>query len=243
MLKLVNLTKCYKDGTLAVNNLNLELKKGEIYVLLGANGAGKTSTINLIFNFILPTSGDIYVNDIDAVKQPLEAKKFMAYVSENVLLYDNFTAIQNLAYFSKLGGKRDYTNDNYKKILERVGIPNSALHKKLGTFSKGMRQKCGIAIAIAKDAKVIILDEPTSGLDPKSGKEFIIILKELRNEGKTILMTSHDIFRAKEISDRIGIMKQGEVVYELTKNEIKDVDLESLYVHYINENLNNNRND
>jgi ABC-2 type transport system ATP-binding protein len=236
MLRISNLTKRFNDGTIAVNNLNLKLEKGEIYVLLGANGAGKTTTINLIFNFLTPTEGNIYIKDIDAVKYPLKAKQFLAYVSENVLLYENFTAVQNLAYFSKIGGKKDYSNDYYKSVLERVGIPYSAMHKKLRTFSKGMRQKCGIAIAIAKDADVIILDEPTSGLDPKSGKEFIGILGELKNEGKTIFMTSHDIFRAREISDRIGIMKQGKLLCEMTKKDIQNIDLEALYVDYMEDN-------
>ncbi|NOU18118.1 MAG: ABC transporter ATP-binding protein [Bacteroidales bacterium] len=233
MLQIINLTKLYANDVLAVNNLNLEVQRGEIYCMLGANGAGKTTTVNMIFNFTPPTSGKILVNDIDVTIDPLAAKKHLAYVSENVMLYENFSAIQNLDYFSRLGGVKNYSKANYTAILSKVGLPENAHERRIKTFSKGMRQKCGIAIAIAKNSDLIILDEPTSGLDPRSAREFMNLLFQLRKEGKTILMTTHDIFRAKEIANKVGIMSKGNLVLEMSSEEIKKVDLEKMYMEYV----------
>jgi ABC-2 type transport system ATP-binding protein len=235
MLKIQGVTKVFDETVKAVNNLSLEVKRGEVYCMLGANGAGKTTTINLILNFIEPNSGQIFVNDIDVMRDPLAAKKHVAFVSENVVLYENFTAMQNLDFFSKLGGQKNYTKDDYHKILSRVGLDAAFHRKRLKTFSKGMRQKAGIAIAIAKNADLILLDEPTSGLDPKSGREFLNILGELRKENKAILMTTHDIFRAKEIADRLGIMVQGSLVKEMDRQEIEATNLEEVYMKYVDQ--------
>ncbi len=125
------------------------------------------------------------------------------------MLYGNFTARQNLDFFAKLGGKPDLTKEDYYQVMRRVSLQEKAFEQRLKTFSKGMRQKLGISIAIIKDAPAILLDEPTSGLDPKAAEEFLEILGELKKEGKAILMSTHDIFRAKEIGDRVGIMKEG----------------------------------
>ncbi len=233
MLQIRDLSKQFNNGVLAVNKLNMSVNQGEIYCMLGANGAGKTTTVNMIFNFTPPTNGDIFVNDINVNQDPLAAKRHLAYVSENVMLYENFTAIQNLDFFSRLGGKNNYTKEDYVKILTRVGLPEKDQDRRIKTYSKGMRQKCGIAIAIAKDAELIILDEPTSGLDPRSGWEFLGILNELRNENKSIFMTTHDIFRAKDIADKIGIMAKGNLMNELSSDEIKKSDLEKIYMNYV----------
>jgi ABC-2 type transport system ATP-binding protein len=149
------------------------------------------------------------------------------------MLYENFTARQNLYYFARLGGKRNLTRDDYYACMRRVGLQEEAFEMKLGKFSKGMRQKLGIAIAVVKDAANILLDEPTSGLDPKSAAEFIDILKELRNGGKSILMSTHDIFRAREIADTVGIMRKGQLVMVKTKEEFHGEDLESVYLEYM----------
>jgi ABC-2 type transport system ATP-binding protein len=149
------------------------------------------------------------------------------------MLYPNFTALQNLDFFARLGGKKHYTKDDYRTVLLRVGLQQEAHNRRLKGFSKGMRQKCGIAIAILKDAPVILLDEPTSGLDPKAGLEFVRLLAELRAEGKAILMSTHDIFRAKEIADIVGIMNKGTLVMQRTKADLEGEDLESLYVQYM----------
>jgi len=233
MLKAEDLSKRYEDGVLALDHLNLDVRPGEVYCLLGANGAGKTTAINLFLNFIPPTTGTCTINGIDVNRDPLEAKKHVAFVSENVMLYGNFTARQNLDFFAKLGGKPDLTKEDYYRVMRRVSLQEKAFEQRLKTFSKGMRQKLGISIAIIKDAPAILLDEPTSGLDPKAAEEFQEILAELKNEGKAILMSTHDIFRAKEIGDRVGIMKEGRLVMERTRKDLQYEDLVKIYIDYM----------
>ena len=232
MLEIIDMSKHY-DDVHAVNQLNLTIQPGEIFTMLGANGAGKTTTLMVSLGFTEPTAGTVKICGIDVTKDPLEAKKHVAYVSENVMLYGNFTARQNLDFFTKLGGRKDATDQDYNQVMERVGLQADAFTRRVKGFSKGMRQKLGIAIAIMKDAEVILLDEPTSGLDPKSGAEFLQLLAELRGEGKAIWMTTHDIFRAKEIADRVGIMVEGNLVKTFTRQELEQEDLERIYVEYV----------
>ncbi len=167
LLEAINLTKRYEDGVLALDHISFEVQAGEIFAMLGGNGAGKTTAINLFLNFIEPTDGEARICGITTHQEPLEAKRLVSFVSENVMLYQNFTALQNLDFFARLGGKTDYTRDDYHEALLRVGLAEESHAKKLKGYSKGMRQKCGIAIAILKDSPAILLDEPTSGLDPK----------------------------------------------------------------------------
>lgn len=235
MLQAIDLTKRYEDGQLALDSLNLEIKSGEIFFLLGANGAGKTTSINLFLNFIEPTSGRALINGIDVMEQPLETKKHIAFVSENVMLYGNFTARQNLDFFTRLGGKTNLSKNDYYNVMRRVGLQEEAFERKLKTFPKGMRQKVGLAIAIIKDADNIVMDEPTSGLDPKSAAELMQILIDLRNQGKSILMCTHDLFRAKTIADRVGIMKEGRLVMLRTREKFLQDDLERIYLDYMQE--------
>lgn len=233
MLEAVHLSKRYEDNVLALDDLNFAVHPGEVFAMLGGNGAGKTTAINIFLNLIEPTSGEAKINGIISHKDPLQAKKSVSFVSENVMLYPEFTALQNIDFFVRLGGKTNYTKSDYSDVLTRVGLQNEAHNKKLKGFSKGMRQKCGVAIAILKNAPAILLDEPTSGLDPKAGLEFMRLLDELRDEGKAILMSTHDIFRAKEIADVIGIMNNGKLVMRKNRDEIKHEDLEKLYVEYM----------
>ncbi len=235
MLQAIDLTKRYEDGLLALDHVNFEVKEAEIFCLLGANGAGKTTTINLFLNFIDPTDGKALINGIDSARNPLEAKKYVSYVSENVMLYGNFTARQNLDFFAKLGGKTNLSREDYYNVMRRVGLQEKAFEMKLKNFSKGMRQKLGISIAIIKDAPNILLDEPTSGLDPKAAAEFQKILAGLREEGKAIFMSTHDIFRAKAMADRVGIMKEGRLVMIRTREEFLEEDLEKIYLDYMQE--------
>lgn len=233
LLQAVALTKRYEDGVVALDNVNFSVRPGEIFAMLGANGAGKTTTINIFLNFIEPTSGEALIAGTATHKDPLTAKKHVAYVSENVMLYQNFTAIQNLEYFARLGGRSDITRDECHAVLNRVGLQESAHHKRLRGFSKGMRQKCGIAIAILKHAPAILLDEPTSGLDPQAAFEFQRLLGSLRDEGKAILMSTHDIFRAKEVATTIGIMSKGRLVMQESAAELAGANLEELYMQYM----------
>jgi ABC-2 type transport system ATP-binding protein len=235
MLQTIDLTKRYEDGLLALDHVNFEVKEGEIFCLLGANGAGKTTTINLFLNFIDPTEGQALINGIDSAKDPLGAKEHVAFVSENVILYANFTARQNLDFFAKMGGKTSLGKDDYYKIMRKVGLQEKAFEMRLKTFSKGMRQKLGIAIAIIKDAPNVVLDEPTSGLDPKAAAEFTTLLKGLRDKGKAIFMSTHDIFRARVVADRVGIMKEGRLAMVRTREEFQAENLEKIYLDYMQE--------
>lgn len=231
MLIAENLSKTYGDYK-ALNNLNLKLNKGEIFALLGQNGAGKSTTINIFLGFVRPTEGVAKINGISVIDHPEETKKFIAYIPETVLLYPNLTGVENLKFFSSLAGF-DYDNETLTNFLSKAGLQADAHHNRLGGYSKGMRQKVGIAIAIAKKAKVLLLDEPTSGLDPKASNEFSEILKELASEGTTIFMATHDIFRAKEVADRIGIMKRGNLISEINADEISANELEKLYLQTV----------
>jgi len=233
MLEAKDLTKRYEDGVLALDHLNLTVNDGEVFCLLGANGAGKTTAINLFFDFISASSGQALIDSIDVAEKPLDAKRRASYVSENVMLYGNFTARQNLDFFARLGGRDDCSKEDYYMVLRRVGLQEKAFEQRVKNFSKGMRQKLGIAIAIIKGAPNVLLDEPTSGLDPKAAADFMELLHELRGEAKAVLMCTHDIFRAKAHADRVGIMKEGRLVMVRTREELQGEDLEKLYLEYM----------
>ncbi|UCC43238.1 MAG: ABC transporter ATP-binding protein [Candidatus Zixiibacteriota bacterium] len=232
-LEAVNLTKRYEDGVLALDHINFAVQSGELFVMLGGNGAGKTTAINLFLNFLEPTEGEARINGIASHREPLKAKQHVAFVSENVMLYGNFTAIQNLDFFARIGGKTDFRRNDYRDVLLRVGLPEDVHDKRLKSFSKGMRQKCGIAIAILKDASAILLDEPTAGLDPKAGHEFVRLLDSLRSEGKAVFMSTHDIFRAREIADTFAILDRGRIIMQEPASNLAGKDLETLYIQYM----------
>ncbi len=234
MLQAVNLTKRY-DSHVALDGLNLDVRPGEIFCLLGANGAGKTTTINLFLNFVQPSSGRALVNGMEVTTAPLETKKYLAYIPETVMLYRNLTGLENLEYFSALAGRVDYTTEQLRGFFARVGLQADAADRRVATYSKGMRQKVGIAIAIAKDARALLLDEPTSGLDPKASNEFSVLLGQLSADGVAILMATHDLFRAKESGTRVGIMKHGRLVAMLNTGDVGHADLERLYLEHMHD--------
>ena len=228
MLRTINLTKKYGMHT-ALNQLNLTVQAGEIFCLLGANGAGKTTAINLFMNFIQPTSGQVFINDLDVAKQAQATKKHLAYIPENLNLYGNLTGLENLQFFAGLGGEKP-SNNEANQLLKSVGLQSEAIDKRIAHYSKGMRQKVGIAIAKAKQADNLLLDEPTSGLDPQASNDFAQLLQEMREKNVAILMATHDLFRAKETGTHIGIMKEGVLVHTLKSGEIKLNELEKLYL-------------
>jgi ABC-2 type transport system ATP-binding protein len=231
MLQAKNLSKIY-DSQTALNNLNLTINEGEIFALLGQNGAGKTTTINCFLGFIEPSSGEASINGISVTANALETKKYLAYIPETVMLYPNLTGIENLEFFSSLAGF-SYSKKELSQFLSKAGLQNMAHSQRLSGYSKGMRQKVGIAIALAKKAKALLLDEPTSGLDPKASNEFSEILRELSKNGTAILMATHDIFRAKEVAHRIGIMKEGNLVSVIDAKDISANELEKLYLQTV----------
>ena len=236
MLEAQGLTKSYNGGTaVALDHLDLNVGHGEVFCLLGANGAGKTTTINLFLNFIEPTSGTAKINGLDVCREPLETKKLIAYIPEQVMLYRNLTGLENLEYFTALSGNGSYSKAELRTFLREARLQPEAADERVGTYSKGMRQKVGIAIAVAKKAKALLLDEPTSGLDPKAANEFSELLKKLSGEGVAVLMATHDLFRAKETGHRVGIMKHGKMVSTLSTQEIGHVDLERIYLEHMHD--------
>lgn len=231
MLKTIDLHKKY-NGFTALQSLNLEVGKGEIFALLGQNGAGKSTTINILLGLIQATSGDAFINNISVREHPQEIKKHMAYIPETVLLYPALTGLENLDFFSKIAGFT-YSREKLSAFLKRTGLQEAAHQKPLGGYSKGMRQKVGIAIALAKDAKVLLLDEPTSGLDPIATAEFTEIVRQLGKEGRTVFMATHDIFNAVSVATNIGIMKQGELVQNVPSKAFTAEELQELYLKTI----------
>ena len=232
MISTKNITKKYGDFT-AVNDLSLAVKEGEILCLLGANGAGKSTTINILLNFTDPSYGTAKINGLDVVKNPIKTKSFLTYIPENLMLYPTLSAVENLDYFTKLSGKK-FDTAKLKLYLNEAGLQEEAHTKKVKTFSKGMRQKVGIALAIAKESRVLLLDEPTSGLDPKSSNEFMQLLLKMRKDGVAILMATHDLFRAKEISTHIGIMRSGVLQNYSDSSALSLKELETIYLDIMN---------
>lgn len=225
------LTKHY-SGLTALDNLNLSIARGEIFCLLGQNGAGKTTTINLFLGFIEASSGKAMINGAEVKPNGPATKKMIAYIPEVVQLYGNLSGIENLDFFSRLAGFK-YSKEMLGSFLTKAGLQAEAHEKRLSAYSKGMRQKVGIAIALAKNADVILMDEPTSGLDPKATAEFTKICKELAADGKTIFMATHDIFNAVNVGTRIGIMKQGALVHTVDTSDITANELQQLYLETI----------
>jgi ABC-2 type transport system ATP-binding protein len=229
MIQLKNINKKFKDNV-ALDNLSLEVKSGEIYGLLGANGAGKSTTLNLLLGFLNADKGQINLidnNDSSIIKQDR-----IGYIPENVNLYPYLTGLENLDYFSKLAGLK-FKYSELKGFLSECGLEKEAFNKYISEYSKGMRQKVGIAIAYAKNAKIYLLDEPASGLDPLSSNELSRLLIKMSKKGATILMASHDIFRVRETCHKIGILKNGSLVKEMFSKDVSPIELESLYLDYM----------
>ncbi|MBC8101178.1 MAG: ABC transporter ATP-binding protein [Cytophagales bacterium] len=231
MLEAQELTKRYGDQV-ALDAVTLSVAPGEVFCLLGANGAGKTTTIHLFLGFLSPTSGRAMVNGLHVAAEPLKTKQFLAYIPEQVDLYPHLTGRENLEHFAALAGGK-HSASELRSLLVEAGLPEESLERRVGGYSKGMRQKVGVAIALAKKAKVLLLDEPTSGLDPQASNEFSRTIRSLSEKGVAVLMATHDLFRAKECGTRLGIMRRGKLVTTVAAGEIEHADLETLYLDYM----------
>jgi len=231
MLETSKLTKNF-NGHVAVNGLDLKVKPGDVYALLGPNGAGKTTTINMLLGFLVPDRGEARVDGASVAADPIAARRKLAYIPEQVMLYPRFSGVENLAYFSMLGGRK-HTHEECLELLGRAGLQAGPADRRVSTYSKGMRQKVGIALALATEAKGLLLDEPTSGLDPSASHEFSQLLRRLAGEGVAILMATHDLFRAQEDATRVGIIIDGKLTGEYEGKEVKANDLEQLYLEHI----------
>ena len=228
VLSITGVTKRFGART-ALDGLDLVLRAGEVYALLGPNGAGKTTTINLILGFLQADAGLLEVCGIDAALDPLGARHHIAYIPEQVALYPAMSGLDNLHYFTTLAG---LTLDavRLRELLTEAGLPIEAQRRKAESYSKGMRQKVGIAIALARAAKLLLLDEPTSGLDPSASAEFSRTVRAAAARGTAVLMATHDLYRIKELADRVGVLHEGRIVDDMDPAALDHVALEQLYI-------------
>lgn len=222
MLTIKNLCKQY-NAVSVISDLNLQITTGEIYCLLGHNGAGKSTTLNLILGFLTADSGEIML-DGKPLFEDKNYRNYLSYVPDEIALYENLSGYHNLKLFTDLTGQK-LPKEEAIKLLQLVGLPESAFSQKITKYSKGMRQKVAIAIALAKKAKIIIMDEPTNGLDPNSVENLTQLCKEISKQNISFLITTHDLFFAKEVSNQIGILQNGKIIDEL---ETKTQNLESI---------------
>lgn len=212
IIKLKGLTKYY--GSLkAVDDLNLDIHKGEIFGLLGPNGAGKTTTILMMLGLTDPNSGTAHVCGHNSTSNPIAVKKKVGYMPDSVGFYDNMTALDNLAYIARLNGlPESEVKTRSAEVLEIVGLAADS-HKKTAAFSRGMKQRLGLADVLIKHPDVIILDEPTLGIDPAGVKDFLALIKQLSKEQElTVLLSSHHLHHVQQVCDRVGIFVNGKLL-------------------------------
>lgn len=214
-----------------LRGLDLTVAAGETYALLGANGAGKTTTLSLFLGFVQPTRGQVRVLGADPARDAAAARRQLAYIPENVALYEHLSARENLAYFLALAGQRAAA-DAIGATLARAGLDAAAHDRRVAGFSKGMRQKVAIGLALARRVPVLLLDEPTSGLDPEAQAEFSRLLGGLRSEGVAILMVTHDLLGAADVADRIGFLDQGRLREEVAASGAERFDVRALHRRY-----------
>jgi ABC-2 type transport system ATP-binding protein len=244
IIEAVNLTKHYSRQT-AVKGLNFTVSEGEVFGFLGPNGAGKTTTLLMLMGLSHPSAGFAKVCGLDPVRNAREVKRIAGYLPENIGFYGDLTAVQNLEYVASLNGiQPNKASEKIDELLDMVELKQEA-RKKVGAFSRGMKQRLGFAEALIKDPKVLFLDEPTIGLDPEGALRLMEFIKSLNRDRKiTVLLSSHNLYQVQKISHRVGIMIQGEMVAEgsiesLAKEKFgvgeKEYSLEEIYMKYFQE--------
>ncbi len=201
-----------------LRDLSLQVEEGEVLVLLGGNGAGKSTTLLTFLGLLRPESGSVRVLSHDVLATPEAARQHIAYVPESASLYEHLDARANLRYFLSLAKQEDH-HAEIDDALDRVKLPEAARHRPLKTYSKGMRQKVAIALALLRKTSVLLLDEPTSGLDPGAIKEFNELIAVLREQGTSILMVTHDLLGAVEVGTRIAVLKNGQISATLVNDD------------------------
>lgn len=212
IIELVDLTKKYGSFT-AVDKLCLTVGKGEIFGLLGPNGAGKSTTILMMLGLTDPTSGIVNVCGLNPTQNAIAVKRKVGYLPEDVGFYDDLTGLENLSYTARLNGMtRSNATKIAREILKKVGL-TEAMDKKAGKYSRGMRQRLGLADVLVKSPEVIILDEPTLGIDPNGVREFLNLIVSLsREEGITVLFSSHHLHQVQQVCDRVGLFVKGKLL-------------------------------
>lgn len=244
IIEAVNLTKHYSRQT-AVKGLNFTVNKGEVFGFLGPNGAGKTTTLLMLMGLSHPSAGFAKVCGLDPLRNARDVKRIAGYLPENIGFYGDLTAVQNLEYVASLNGiQPDKASEKIDELLDMVELKQEA-RKKVGAFSRGMKQRLGFAEALIKDPQVLYLDEPTIGLDPEGALRLMEFIKSLNRDRKiTVLLSSHNLYQVQKISHRVGIMIQGEMVAEgsiesLAKEKFgvgdKKYSLEEIYMKYFQE--------
>lgn len=213
----------------AVDNVTLTVKPGEVLCLLGANGAGKTTLVNILMGFVPPTSGRALVDGIDVAVRPADARMRLGYVPEQVGLYEHLSGLEHLRFFTQLAGQQRSDADLLEQ-LAHAGLSSADARRPVGGYSKGMRQKVALAVALARDVRALVLDEPLSGLDPKAALEFSSRLRELAGAGMAVLLTTHDLWRARETATEVGIMRAGRLVTRVPAGSVDGAALEALYL-------------
>ena len=237
VIALTDLTKQYGRFT-AVDRICLTIRKGEIFGLLGPNGAGKSTTILMMLGLTEPTSGSVEICGIDSTRHPIEVKRKIGYLPEDVGFYDDMTGLENLIYTARLNGISDAeAKVRALELMEHVGLAGQ-MKKKTGKYSRGMRQRLGLADVLIKNPEIIILDEPTSGIDPAGVQEFIELIRQLsRKEGLTVLFSSHHLDQVQKVCDRVGLFNSGKLVTLIDMSDLKDKhqELSDIYSHYMEE--------
>lgn len=211
-----------------ISDLNLQVAPASIYALLGGNGAGKSTTLSVLLGFLKPTSGQVLVAGTTPWEAPARARSQLAYLPENVALYEHLTAVENADYLLSLSGN-PVPREELVAALRTAGLQEAAWHQRLGRFSKGMRQKVAIAIALLRRVPLLLLDEPTSGLDPGASADFHDLLESVRARGTSVLMVTHDLMGAVDVADTIGVLERGRIVYEAPRAAF---DLPALHAHF-----------
>jgi ABC-2 type transport system ATP-binding protein len=213
------LSKAY-DGKTVVDNLRLRIAEGEIFGLLGPNGAGKTTTILMLLGLTEPTSGTASIYGHNPTREPLQVKRLIGYLPENVGFYDNLTARENLQFIAELNGIGEAeADDRITELLGAVGL-HDVNDLVVGKYSKGMKQRLGIADVLIKRPKVAILDEPTAGLDPEGINQILDLITGLPEKGAMVILSSHQLYQVQKICHRVGIMSQGKLVVEGALDEL-----------------------
>ncbi|HET6404994.1 MAG TPA: ABC transporter ATP-binding protein [Candidatus Thermoplasmatota archaeon] len=210
-----------------MEDATFEVEPGEVLALLGPNGAGKTTTIHMLLGLLRPSAGRALLGGFDVEREPAEAYRVVGYLSENVLLYANLTAWENLRFFADVSGATvpAYTLET---LLQEVGLAH-VRDRRVLHFSKGMRQRLGLAIALVKDPPALIMDEPTTGLDPEGTETLLALVRKLRDEGRAILLSTHDLHRVRDVADRVAIMGARRVQAILGPEEVASADIGALY--------------
>jgi ABC-2 type transport system ATP-binding protein len=214
IIEIADLTKKYGSFT-AVDQLNLTIRKGDIFGLLGPNGAGKSTTILMMLGLTEPTSGSVKVCGIDSTSNPIEVKRRVGYLPEDVGFYSNLNGLENLMFTARLNRiPPEEAEQKAEQLLIRVGLSDAG-KKKTGKYSRGMLQRLGLADVLIKNPEVIILDEPTLGIDPKGVREFLELIVSLsKEEGLTVLFSSHDLHQVQQVCDRVGLFVKGKLIAE-----------------------------